>query len=199
MLRRLPLLPTMLVAAAVAAMIALGFWQIRRAHDKEALLARYAAATNLPAMAWPTAPIDEPLPLFRKASGTCLKVTGYRTRPGQSVGGEPGFLIIADCATGAEGPGMAVEMGWTKDPAAGRGWGGGLVSGIIAPDRDQRMRLVVDKPLQGLAASAPPSTDSIPNNHLGYAIQWFLFAATALVIYIIAVRKKLQGTAPDGG
>ena len=192
-LRRLPLIPTILVLAAVATMIGLGLWQIRRAQWKNALLARYEAARTMPAIGWPTVPIKEPLPLFRKASGNCLRVADYRTRPGQNLSGEPGFVVIADCVTGAEGPGMAVEMGWTKDPAAGHGWGGGLVSGIIAPDRDQRMRLVVDKPLQGLAASAPPSTQSIPNNHLSYAVQWFFFAITALVIYGIAVRKRLQG------
>ena len=197
--KRLPIIPTILVAAAVATMIGLGLWQIRRAEWKSGLLAQYEAARTMPEIGWPTVPIKDPLPLFRKATGNCLRVADYRTRPGQNLSGEPGFLIVADCVTGAEGPGMAVEMGWTKDPAAGRGWGGGLVSGIIGPDRDQRMRLVVDKPLQGLGASAPPSTDSIPNNHLGYAIQWFLFAATALIIYAIAVRKKLQGTAPDGG
>ena len=195
-LRRLPVLPTILVAAAIATMIGLGFWQIRRAHEKEALLARYAAARNLAPIVWPTVPIDEPLPLFRKASGTCYRVTGYRTRPGQSVGGEPGFLIIADCATGAEGPGMAVEMGWSKDPNAGRGWRGGPIAGMIAPDRDNRMRLVAGSPLQGLAASAPPSTDSIPNNHRSYAVQWFLFALVAAVIYGIALRNRLAAPPP---
>ncbi|MEO6580880.1 MAG: SURF1 family protein [Sphingomicrobium sp.] len=192
-LRRLPIIPTILVVGAVATMIGLGVWQIRRAQWKSGLLARYEAARTMPAIGWPTAPIKEPLPLFRKASGNCLRVANYRTRPGQNLSGEPGFLVIADCVTGAEGPGMAVEMGWSKDPAAGRGWGGGLVSGIIAPDRDQRMRLVADKPLQGLAASALPSTESIPNNHLSYAVQWFFFALTALVIYGIAVRKRLHG------
>ncbi|MEO7814489.1 MAG: SURF1 family protein [Sphingomicrobium sp.] len=192
-LRRLPIMPTILVAVAVATMVGLGLWQIRRAQWKSGLLAQYAAARTMPAIGWPTVPIKAPLPLFRKASGNCLRVANYRTRPGQNLSGEPGFVVIADCVTGAEGPGMAVEMGWSKDPAAGKGWAGGLVSGIIAPDRDQRMRLVVDKPLQGLAASAPPSTDSIPNNHMSYAFQWFFFAITALVIYGIAVRKRLQG------
>jgi len=31
MIRRLPVVPTIIVAAAVALMIALGFWQLRRA------------------------------------------------------------------------------------------------------------------------------------------------------------------------
>ena len=189
-LRRIPIVATVIVLAAVAVMIRLGFWQIAQLHRKEALLARYAAARMLPPIAWPTAPLGETLPLFRKASGTCLRVADYRTRPGQSQSGEPGYLIIADCATGAEGPGMAVEMGWSKNPAAGRGWRGGAVSGTIAPDRDNRLRLVAATPLQGLAASAPPSADSIPNNHRGYAIQWFLFALVALVIYVLALRKR---------
>ena len=192
-LKRLPIVPTLLVGAAVAVMIGLGLWQISRAQWKNALLARYDAARDMPAIGWPSMPIRDPLPLFRKASGTCLRVADYRTRPGQNLSGEPGFLIIADCVTGAEGPGMAVEMGWSKDPAAGRGWGGGPVSGTIAPDRDRRMRLVAASPLQGLAASAPPSPESIPNNHLSYAFQWFFFAVTALVIYGIALRKRLQG------
>jgi surfeit locus 1 family protein len=30
----------------------------------------------------------------------------------------------------------------------------------------------------------------LPNNHLMYAGQWFFFALTALVIYVLALRKK---------
>ena len=74
---------------------------------------------------------------------------------------------------------MAVELGWSKNPNAGRAYKGGLVSGVIAPDSVARMRLVAAEPGPGLVASAPPSPDSIPNNHLSYAIQWFLFAAIA--------------------
>ncbi|NBO00626.1 MAG: hypothetical protein EBV21_04095 [Betaproteobacteria bacterium] len=33
----------------------------------------------------------------------------------------------------------------------------------------------------------------LPNNHLSYAVQWFLFAFVALVIYALAVRKRLAG------
>jgi surfeit locus 1 family protein len=31
---------------------------------------------------------------------------------------------------------------------------------------------------------------NIPNNSFAYAIQWFLFAATALVIYALALRRR---------
>jgi surfeit locus 1 family protein len=30
----------------------------------------------------------------------------------------------------------------------------------------------------------------VPNNHLAYAVQWFLFAAVASVIYVLALRWR---------
>ena len=42
--RRVPVIPTLLVAAAVAAMIALGVWQLQRLEWKEGLIARYTQA-----------------------------------------------------------------------------------------------------------------------------------------------------------
>ena len=188
--RRLPTVPTVIVLLAVLAMIGLGVWQLQRMREKEALLASYAAAAGKPPMSWPVLPAKEPLPLFRSATGNCMAVTGFRTSPGQNLRGEPGFLVIADCRTGAEGPGMAVELGWSKNPNAGHSYRGGLVSGTIAPDRVSRMRLVAAAPGPGLAASAPPTTDTIPNNHFSYAIQWFLFAGIAALIYLLALRGR---------
>lgn len=190
MTRKLPIVPTILVTLAVAVMIGLGFWQLDRMQQKEALLATYVAAAGKPPIGWPAMPPKDPLPLFRNATGNCLEVTGFRTAPGQNLRGEPGFLVIADCRTGAEGPGVAVELGWSKDPNAGRAYQGGLVSGLIAPDSRSRMRLVAATPGPGLQASAAPSPESIPNNHFSYAIQWFLFAAIALIIYFLALRGR---------
>ena len=194
--RRLRLIPTIIVAAAVATMIALGFWQLRRAHEKEALIARYAKAATLPPIAFPTVPIDSRnLPLYRYATGNCLEVVGRRTVAGESKGGEPGFAHVADCRTGAEGPGMAVVIGWSKNPNAGGDWKGGLVSGVIGPDKLSRMRLVVDGAVPGLQQAAPPSIDTIPNNHRSYAVQWWLFAAIASIIYLLALRRSETGAA----
>ena len=64
---------------------------------------------------------------------------------------------------------------------------------MIAPDREQRLRLVAASAPPGLEPSALPSLESIPNNHRLYAVQWFLFAAIALIIYVLAVRKRLRG------
>ena len=199
MIRRWPLIPTILVAAAVATMIGLGVWQLQRRQEKLVLLDSLAAARNLPAIDWPAAPFAGPLPLFRQARGHCLSVTGFRTAAGGNRDGDSGFLVIADCRVGAEGPGMAVELGWSKNPSVGRDYKGGMVSGVIAPDSVSRMRLVSTTPGPGLTASALPSPDSIPNNHLSYAIQWFLFAAFAVIIYILALKRRERDAAPKNG
>jgi len=192
MIRRLPVIPTLIVAAAVAGMIALGVWQLQRAKWKEGLLARYERAAALPPITWPTVPLKaEDLPLFRHATGLCLQPVGRRAVAGQNLAGEPGYVLILDCRTGAEGPGMSVEVGWSKNPNARVTWPGGLVSGVIAPDRVSKMRLVAATPAPGLQASAPPSIEQIPNNHRFYAVQWFAFAGIALLIYALALRKRL--------
>jgi cytochrome oxidase assembly protein ShyY1 len=110
---------------------------------------------------------------------------------GRNARGESGYSHLVDCRTGAEGPGMRVDIGWSKDPKAGVPWRGGPVSGIIAPDNELRMRLISGQGLGGLETSAPPDIADVPNNHRSYAVQWFLFAATALVIYVLAVRSRL--------
>lgn len=192
MIRRLPLIPTIVVALAVAAMIGLGVWQLQRARWKDGIVAQYAQASMLPPIAFPTVPVNSKnLPLYRYATGNCLEVVGRRTVASASKAGEPGFGQVVDCRTGAEGPGMAVVIGWSKDPKAGANWKGGPVSGIIGPDAVSRMHIVADGAAPGLQPAAPPSVDQIPNNHRSYAVQWFLFALVAAVIYLIAVRKHL--------
>jgi cytochrome oxidase assembly protein ShyY1 len=171
-------------------MIALGVWQLQRKAEKEALLARLSAAANLPATAYPAVPISGDLPLFRKSSVMCMRVTQWRTVSGSSEKGEAGFAHLASCQTGgAEGPGALVAAGWTKQLVKPE-WKGGPIRGIIAPDKTQLLRLVATDPVPGLELLAKPSSDNIPNNHLLYAIQWFFFAAAAATIFLLAVRKK---------
>ena len=193
--RRLPLFPTIIVALAVAVMVGLGIWQVRRAQWKEGLIARYSAAQDLPPISYPTAPIkDADLPLFRHATAVCHQPVGRRVASGHNLKGEPGYAVIVDCRTGAEGPGLSVEVGWSKNPNAAFNWPGGPVSGVIAPDSRTRMRLVAASAPAGLETPAPPSLDQIPNNHRSYALQWFAFALIALVIYALAVRQRWTRT-----
>jgi cytochrome oxidase assembly protein ShyY1 len=198
MTRRIPVIATVIVLAAVATMIGLGVWQLQRAKWKDSLISRYAEAERQPPITWPAVrPQADVLPLYRHATGMCTRVRGSRTGAGENRAGEPGYVHIVECAMGAEGPGMSVEVGWSKNPNAKVNWAGGLVSGIIAPDRKTQMRLVASSSPPGLEPSAEPSLSAIPNNHRSYAVQWFAFAITALVIYGIALRRRMrQGPRP---
>lgn len=197
---RLPLLPTLLVAAAVAVMVGLGVWQLQRMDEKEALLARFPQAAKLPPVGWPSVPPADDSLLYRRATGFCLEVRGWRAVAGRSASGESGWSHIAACRTGGlEGPGMQVDMGWSKSSAAPTGWSGGEVSGVIVPDREHRIRLVSDRAAPGLQPSAPPSPAQIPNNHLMYAVQWFFFAGAAALIYLLALRRRGSRALPPQG
>lgn len=197
MIRRVPVIPTIVVAAAVALMIGLGVWQLQRAKWKEGVLAQYAKAQDLPPIVWPTTPLrNDQLPLFRHATGMCLRPVGRRAIAGENRAREPGYALIVYCATGAEGPGMAVEVGWSRNPNATINWSGGPVSGIIVPDRKSRIRLVAGTSPSGLEPSRPPDVTSVspitPATHRGYAATWFSLAAVALVIYVLAMRKRMK-------
>ena len=201
MSRRLPLVPTLAVAAAVLVMIGLGFWQIQRASWKAELLDKYEAAEKLPPISWPTVPVAKAnLPFFRHATGVCLRPVGKRAIAGENAKGDPGYAQIVDCSTGAEGPGMAVEVGWSQDPNAKFTWNGGPVSGIIVPDRRSQIRLVAATAPPGLEPSRVPDVSSAspitPAVHHGYAATWFGLALVALVIYALALRKRWRQAKP---
>ena len=198
-MRRLPVVPTALVALAVAAMIALGVWQLQRRTEKEAFIARVAANPGKPPVAFPRQP-DDTL-LLRRTTAMCLEpVTIDRAGAGTA-----GYRLIATCRDGADGPGIKVQLGTTHDPRGTTDWRGGAVSGWIshAPDarpliaslvapHAQEMLLVADRPAPGLAANTRPDVGLIPNNHLAYAGQWFLFAGIAVVIYALALRRRVR-------
>lgn len=204
--QRWPLIPTLFVLAAVAVMIALGVWQLQRKGEKEALIALYERNMAMSSMV--TYPELPPVPdamLFRKSSVVCLEPVRWDPRSGTDRAGETGIRMIVDCRTGAEGPGVLVDIGIADDFTPPK-WTGGTVAGTIVPGPDQpsliqrmagkpvpaRAMLVADTPVAGLRASGVPSAANTPNNHLAYAVQWFLFAAAALVIYILAVRRRLR-------
>jgi surfeit locus 1 family protein len=195
---RLPIMPTLLVALAVATMIGLGIWQLHRLQWKEALLAQYAAAAHKPPVAFPRDLTDQSL-LFRRSEAFCLQPVGWRASAGRDMAGQSGWRHVADCRTGAEGPGLAVDMGWSEKPDAPAGWKGGEVSGVIGSDHDHQILLVSTTAAPGLAPSQPPSLDEIPNNHLAYAVQWFIFAALAILIYVIALWRREKSPTPAPG
>lgn len=204
--RRWPLIPTIIVIAAVLVMIALGVWQLQRKSEKEALVALYQRNMAMSSLVtYPQLPPVADAFLYRKSSVVCLEPVRWDPRSGTDRKGRSGIRMIAECRTGAEGPGVLVDVGIGDDFSPPK-WTGGIVQGTIVPGPEQptviaratgnaapaRAMLIADTPAAGLRASAVPSADDTPNNHLAYAGQWFLFAAAALIIYILAVRRRLR-------
>jgi surfeit locus 1 family protein len=200
---RWPPVPTIVVTLAVAAMIGLGVWQLQRRGEKLAYIERVAGNPALPEMAFPRFPSDEVL--LRRASAYCLEVTEHWLLGA----GSAGYRMIVECRTGVGDPGMTVQLGTTRDPNAALVWKGGEVSGHIAHAPDsrsmiatlfdrtpRRLMLVADRPVAGLAPNKAPDLSSIPNNHLAYAVQWFLFAGIAAAIYVLALHRRQRTASP---
>ncbi len=202
-MKRFPVVAAIVVIAAVALMIRLGFWQLERANEKAGLLARFSMAGSQAEIAFPAVSSDDAL-LFRKAAGFCLEPVSETVTAGRNTAGNSGWRHITACRTGAEGPGMVVDIGWSADFKTRSNWKGGAVSGTIAPQPDHRslismvmgkaswpgIMLVAATPAPGLQPSAAPDLNEIPNNHMAYAVQWFLFAGIAALIFGIALFRR---------
>lgn len=200
-MKRLPLLPTLIVTAAVTVMIALGIWQLQRAGEKERLLAEYARAETLPALDLDPLLAREgaevPPLAYRRVLVTCRAIDAEpRLRGGRSRDGRSGYAYLVPCRPGA--PGLAgrlrVNAGWSAMPDDDRRVTlQGLVAGTLGALRDEgSVVLTSASAVPPLEASAPPSLEEIPNNHLSYAFQWFFFAAAAAIIYALALRGRLS-------
>lgn len=192
MTRRIPILPTAVVMIAVGIMIALGFWQLSRKAEKEALLARFTEARTMSAeVSWPIESASQINALYRRSRVDCGQVTSIGAVAGRSVDGRRGWAQIARCRQ-TNGSQAAVALGWSPQPQPVR-WSGGAVAGFVGPAGQDSIRLIAQPPQAGLAQLAAPDPANLPNNHLSYAVQWFAFALTALVIYGLALRKR-RGT-----
>ncbi|MBN9788513.1 SURF1 family protein [Pseudonocardia sp. TMWB2A] len=199
--RRWPILPTLLVAAAIATMIALGIWQLQRAKWKEGLLVTYAAAAHKPPVDFP---LDKNKPLdpyyFRKSAAHCYTPYDAISSAGRNAAKQSGLAHVVTC--NAFSPGTSMDerktritfravLGWSDDIAA-PDWKGGELSGTLMPDTQTGVRLIADPPVAGLQANEPPNLDDIPNNHLAYAGQWFFFALVAGIIYVLALKRRAR-------
>ena len=205
-MRRLPILSTLIVAAAIATMIGLGLWQIERAQWKDRLIADYLAAAAQPALDLDPLLARDPATLpplaFRRILVTCHArdidpdLRGGRSRDGAGAGGYSYFL---PCRPGAEGLAgrLVVNAGWSPMPDDDRRITlDGLVAGTLGPDEPGRPLLITSAAAApGLTPSAPPTVDQIPNNHRFYAFQWFFFALAAGVIFGLALRRR-RGSPP---
>ncbi len=195
-MKRIPILPTLVVVVAIAVMIGLGVWQIGRATEKEAALAAIAAAKDRP-------PVDldqpvEELAAMSQAAVTCTLGGAPSVRAGQNLDGQTGYRYIYTCTprAGAEIPGIRTlfaDVGWSQRsderPAIS---GAQRYTGTLWNRGNGEAVLTLSAALPPLQASKPPAVENIPNNHIMYAVQWFFFAAVAGIIYALALRRRLR-------
>ena len=190
---RFPWLATLVVAAAVGFMVHLGFWQLDRLHQKEAMIAQFEAARASTLMVpYPNGDLG-PFP-YSHVQTVCAVVLGQTAVSGENATHQSGWAHVVDCRVEG-GARVKVRLGWSDRPAP-VAWTGGTVTGVIIPEKINApadWHIVADPPLAGLQANARPDPRDLPNNHFSYAVQWFLFAATAAVIYGLALRKRLKG------
>lgn len=186
MTTRIPIIPTVIVAAAIAVMIALGFWQLSRMDEKEALIAQAEQNMRMSSeVRYPQDGEEMDEVLYLRTTIECAEVLSMTPRAGTSERGAKGWAQRASCQLEASEAVVDVDIGWSLRPEAAE-WQGGEVRGIIAPGG----RVVSATGLAGLEPLASPDPRALPNNHLAYAGQWFFFALTALAIYILALRRR---------
>jgi surfeit locus 1 family protein len=198
------LLPLMFGLAGTAILVWLGLWQMQRLDWKEAVLADMEAQMTGAPVAVPADPdpeADRYLPV--QASGTIGAEEILVQASLKAVG--PGYRVIAPFDLGArrilidrgfirqtdrDRPRPAVQAtvtgnlhwpdevdGFTPDPE-GRLWFARDVPAMAAELGTDPVLLVVRRTDEAPLAVTPLPVDTagIPNNHLQYAVTWFLLA-----------------------
>jgi len=177
-----------MVLVAVPILMSFGFWQLHRADWKEALLSDLARNANAPMLEIDTGPIpaDAQFRLVRVE----LSCPGGMAdlRAGRSLAGQSGYSYLTPCRAG-ETP-VTRDTGWNPRPEPLSILGGtATFEGRLVKGPGDSWILVQSVSGSPLTPSAPPGLDTISNNHLSYAVQWFGFAAILATIYALFVRR----------
>ncbi len=201
--RRVPVIPTLLTLVMLAVLVSLGVWQLDRREWKHALIARAAAAPLLP----PLEPVDfyrsmtgEDSVQYRRAVLPCSPgtVLPYDLKGGTSAKGDSGYLLLVSCRSDRKPPDIVAVAGWTKRPDAAAvpihvdtEFDGLIIERPYGKLEGRPQFMLIPKTaVPGLEPSRLPSPEELPDSHLSYALQWFSFAATLAVIYGLWLRKR---------
>ncbi|CAM3075355.1 surfeit locus 1 family protein [Paracoccus aminovorans] len=218
------LFPLIVGVLGCAILISLGLWQLRRLEWKEDMIARIqngieAAPVPLPPAVDPTMkylPVTvsgtttgdeiDVLSGTRESGGGYQVVSGFVTDDGRRILLDRGFvdqdhkrdprpsvrLEVAgnlhwpqEKGSATPAPNLSENIWFARDVPA------------MAETLGTQPILVVAAEVRGDAqgvAPIPLAVEGIPNNHLGYAVQWFMFAAvwagmTVALIWRIRQRK----------
>ena len=223
----------MVVAVVVAVgCVALGFWQLRRLHDRRELNARILARGSTAPVTIEEASLPAGSRAFARASATGTYDTAHEVLVyGRDLNGQPGSDVVTPLLL-PDGGAILVLRGWVpfaiqEAPVAEAAPPAGevTVDGTMLPDegdgsnRPDENGVVRTLDVEGIASTVsyevaplplrltdqtpaqqgdlprpepPPQLSEGP--HLSYAIQWFSFAAIALVGGVIVVRRDRRAT-----
>jgi surfeit locus 1 family protein len=199
--------PILMGIAGVAVLTSLGFWQLRRMEEKRVYLDQIEARIGNAPIALPAMPEEGPhkfqaVVVDGRFTGEALEVLS-----GQK-GGSPGVLVIeafalADGRRILVQRGFIEEearrqprpshearvegnLHWPQDtnsftppPDQKTGlWFARDVAAMAVALKTEPTLIVAREPTGDGIAPVPVDTSGIPNDHWGYAIQWFLLAVT---------------------
>jgi cytochrome oxidase assembly protein ShyY1 len=207
-----------LVLAVVVLFVNLGFWQLRRLDERRDRNELVEEQSTLPAepvaeLVAAAADVDDLRFRATTAAGTVEGVATVRA----NEGGAPGFHVLAAVDLG-EGSGVAVLVGFAGPapdggpPDAGPEVGDRVdVTGVAVPLRrtssplrrevdglaDRTGLALLGVLVQAVDAADPLEPVALPDldegPHLGYAVQWFLFAGVVVVGYPFLLRRRARG------
>lgn len=200
---KVPIAATLMVLVMVPILLMLGKWQLDRRVWKAELIAQIQAAPLLPEVSpreFFAAMAGDVSLQFRRARVDCFPgpVKPYDLRGGQNSKGETGYLVLVDCGgVHASGhPDLVVVAGWIQRPDAvpalniARSFDGLIIEHPYGrAEKRPEFMLIPHQAVAPLLPSLMPKPGDLPDNHFAYAVQWFGFALTLLVIYGLYARR----------
>lgn len=199
--------PLLMGIAGVALLMSLGFWQLRRMDEKRVYLDEIEARIGNAPIPLPDVPEEGPhkfqavlaegrftgdylevLAGQRGASPGVLLIEAFALPDGRRILVQRGFLADEDRATQRTVTEARIEgnLHWPQDtnsstppPDEKTGlWFARDVPAMAARLQTEPTLIVASQPTGDGIEPVPVDTSGIPNDHWGYAIQWFLLAAT---------------------
>jgi len=110
--RIVPVLPTLTVAVLLTVLCSLGFWQLDRMRQKEAMLARYHANSLAAPAPLPRQIADPQSYAFRAVQLDCAFEGPAHLSPGSSPDGRAGQHVYALCREEGRAARVVVDLGW---------------------------------------------------------------------------------------
>lgn len=218
------LFPVILGIVGCAILVSLGLWQLRRLDWKETMLARIQASIDAPAVPLPaevdpsmkylpvtvsgttTGPEIDVLSGTKEQGGGYQIISRFLTDDGRTIMIDRGF-VPQEARHAPRGPTRLEVTGnlhWpdergTATPAPNLDeniWFAREVP-AMARQLDTLPILVVASHVQGDAQGVDPipvAIEGIPNNHLSYAMQWFMIAAAWAGMTVALIWRIRQRT-----